>query len=132
MATVVHRKKPGSGHDEYHEVDLGKEHETPEKGRRGSKRFEGKMFSLIAGVVVFVYYIYFGALRYTLRGKCRSPKSRENSESLFNNFNITIGWEGIYDIFWMCNLALLIGSLGMILDRAVLIGMTLCDTITAY
>lgn len=69
MATVVHRKKPGSGHDEYHEVDLGKEHETPEKGRKGSKRFEGKMFSLIAGVVVFVYYIYFGALRYTLRGK---------------------------------------------------------------
>lgn len=50
--------------------------------------------------------------------------SPENSESFINNFNvkITIGWEGIYDIFWMCNLALLIGSLGMILDRAVMIG----------
>ncbi len=124
MATVVHRKhKQGSGHDEYHEVDLGREHETPEKGRKGSKRFEGKMFSLIAGVVVFVYYIYFGALRYTLRGKSAPLNmSQENSESLFNRFYMTIGWEGVYDIFWMCNLALLIGSLGMILDRAVLIG----------
>jgi hypothetical protein len=48
--------------------------------------------------------------------------SPENSKSLFNAFNTMIGWEGIYDIFWMCNLALLIGSFGMILDRAVLIG----------
>ena len=69
MATIVHRKKQGSGHDEYHDVDLGVKDQlgTPEKGRR-SKRFEGKAFSLVAGVVLFVYYIYFGALRYTLRG----------------------------------------------------------------
>ncbi len=70
MATIVHRKKQGGSHDEYHDVDLADKDQfgTPEKGRSRSKRFEGKVFSLVAGVVLLVYYIYFGALRYTLRG----------------------------------------------------------------